>query len=262
MQKSRITNYNFYKFLIGLEKKILKNYLKNKSKIKFDTKRDFQIDPVTKIDFTTEKIIRGEIKKKFPNTSIIGEEYDNKKTKSEYTWYIDPIDGTKSLIMGLPTWSVLISLFKNNKSVLSYAYFPILRERYYANKSGCFKYQGKKKIKINCNKDVKLNEIKLAINTLHSLRNKRVQKFINKFKGFFKVTGVDSYNFCSIADGRYDVLIESGLKIVDIMPIIGIVENSGAIITDWNGNKKFSDGNVLVSTNLKIHKYFLKLIKN
>ena len=69
------------------------------------------------------------------------------------------------------------------------------------------------------------------------------------------------YNFCSIASGKYDVLIESGLKIVDIMPILGIVENAGAIITDWRGGRNFNDGKVLVTTNKKIHSYFLKYLK-
>ena len=96
---------------------------------------------------------------------------------------------------------------------------------------------------------------------MHSLRNNKVDNFIKKYKGFFKVTGVDAYNFCSIASGKYDVLIESGLKIVDIMPILGIVKNSGAIITDWNGGVNFADGNVLVSTNRKIHNNFLKMLK-
>ncbi len=254
-------NKNYYNFLIEIEKKILKNFKKHNN-LKFSNKKNFQVDPVTKIDLETEKIIRNEIKKKFPNTSIIGEEYNNEISKSDYVWFIDPIDGTKSLIMGLPTWSVLISLFKGNKNIFSYAYFPILNERFFANKKETFKYVKNKKNKIICNSKVKLKDVKLTINTLHSLKNKKVNNFIRKYKGFFKVTGVDAYNFCSIASGKYDVLIESGLKIVDIMPILGIVENSGAIITDWRGGKNFNDGNVLVSTNQKIHDFFLKILKN
>ena len=254
-------NKNYYKFLINIEKKVLKNFSKNKNQYQFNSKKNFQIDPVTKLDLKTEKIIRNEIKKNFPNTSIIGEEYDNEITKSEYVWYIDPIDGTKSLIMGLPTWAILISLFKEKKNIFSYAYFPILKERYFANQKKVFKYIENKKYKISCNSNVKYKDIKLTINTLHSLRNNKVDNFIKKYKGFFKVTGVDAYNFCSIASGKYDVLIESGLKIVDIMPILGIVKNSGAIITDWNGGVNFADGNVLVSTNRKIHNNFLKMLK-
>lgn len=255
-------NKNYYKFLINIEKKILKNFSTNKKQLQFNSKKNFQIDPVTKLDLDTERIIRNEIKKKYPNTSIIGEEYKNKISKSEYVWYIDPIDGTKSLIMGLPTWSILISLFKGKTNIFSYAYFPILKERYFANQKKVFKYEGNKQYKISCNSKVKLKDVKLTINTLHSLRNNKVNNFLKKYKGFFKVTGVDAYNFCSIASGKYDVLIESGLKIVDIMPILGIVENSRAIITDWNGGTNFTDGNVLVSTNKKVHNNFLKMLKS
>lgn len=254
-------NKNYYNFLINIEKKILKNF-KKYNNLKFSNKKNFQVDPVTKIDLETEKIIRNEIKKKYPNTSIIGEEYGSEISESDYVWFIDPIDGTKSLIMGLPTWSVLISLFKGNKNIFSYAFFPILGERFFANKKETFKYIKSKKNKITCNSKVKLKNVKLTINTLHSLKNKKVNNFIRRYKGFFKVTGVDAYNFCSIASGKYDVLIESGLKIVDIMPVLGIVENSGAIITDWKGGKNFNDGNVLVSTNQKIHNFFLRILKN
>ena len=82
-----------------------------------------------------------------------------------------------------------------------------------------------------------------------------------KFKGFFKVTGVDAYNFWSIAEGKFDVLIESGLKLVDIMPILLIVKNSGAIISDWNGGQDYSKGKVLVSSNTKVHKHYLNILK-
>ena len=64
-----------------------------------------------------------------------------------------------------------------------------------------------------------------------------------------------------MAEEKIDVIIESGLKKVDILPLIAIIENSGAIITDWNGKKDFSSGKVLVSSNIKIHKKLLKVIK-
>ena len=82
------------------------------------------------------------------------------------------------------------------------------------------------------------------------------------YKGFFKVTGVDALNFCSIAEGKYDVLIESGLKIIDIMPIVLIVKNSGGLITDWQGGNNFSKGQVLVCSNKSIQKYYLKILKD
>ena len=239
----------------------LSKLFNKKIKIQYKTKKDFQIYTVTKLDIRSEKIIRKKIFKYFPDHNIIGEECKDKLTESEYTWVIDPIDGTKSMIMGLPTWSNLIGLYKNEKCILSWANFPELNKYYIAYDNKSFVFQNKKLNRIQTNKNVNFKNAKLTINTLHSLRNRKIFKYIMKFKGFFKVTGVDAYNFCSIAEGKFDILIESGLKIVDILPILLIVQNSGAIITDWQGKNNFAKGQVLVSPNIKIHNYFLKILK-
>jgi len=235
---------------------------KRKINKKYFTKKDFQIDPVTKLDLQTEKIIRNKINNYFPEHNIIGEEFDRKLKKSKYTWFIDPIDGTKSMIMGLPTWSSLVGLYENEKCILSWAYFPKLKKYYLAHGKNSYVIENKRIKKIKTNKNISLRNSKLTINTLHSLREKSVFSYIMKFKGFFKVTGVDAYNFCSIAEGKFDVLIESGLKIVDILPIVLIVKNSGAIITDWKGRSNFKDGKVLVTPNKRIHKFYLSKLKN
>lgn len=250
---------DYVNLVLKIKLKLKKLFLKNNS-LKFKTKKDFQIDPVTKLDILAEKIIRDEIGKSFPNHNIKGEELKNKNKFSRFTWVIDPIDGTKSMILGLPTWSSLIGLYYDNKCILSFAYFPILNKVYLGHGNRCYLFHGKKKKILKCNKNCKIKEIKLSINTLHSLRSKGVLKYIMNFKGFFKVTGVDAYNFCMISEGKYDVLIESGLKIVDILPIILIVRNSGAIITDWSGGQNFNQGKVLVSPNKRIHSYFIKIL--
>ena len=239
----------------------LNNLYKKKINVNYKTKKDFQIDPVTKIDIFSEKIIRKNIKKYFPNHNIIGEEIKSKNNNSDYTWYIDPIDGTKSMIMGLPTWSNLIGLYKNDKCLISFANFPQLNKFYLAYDKNCFLFKNNKKTKISSNKNSTFTKAKLAINTLHSLRNKKIFDFIMNYKGFFKVTGVDALNFCSISEGNFDVLIETGLKLVDIMPIVLIVKNSGGYITDWQGKSNFSKGQVLVCGNKKIQKFYLKLLK-
>ncbi len=241
--------------------KELNTLYKKKINRNFRSKKDFQIDPVTKLDIKSEDIIRKKIHKYFPEHNIVGEEIKNKITDSEYTWYIDPIDGTKSMIMGLPSWSNLIGLYKKDKCLVSFANFPQLRKYYLAYDEKCFVFKDSKFTNIKTNKTVSLKKAKLTINTLHSLRKKNVFKYIMNYKGFFKVTGVDALNFCSIAEGNFDVLIETGLKIVDILPITLIVRNSGAYITDWQGNSDFSKGEVLVCSNKKIQKFYLKLLK-
>ena len=242
--------------------KELKPLYKKKLNTQYKTKKDFQIDPVTKIDLETENIIRKNIQKFFPDHSIIGEEKKDKISNSEYSWYIDPIDGTKSFIMGLPTWSNLIGLYKKDKCILSFANFPKLNKYYLAYEKKCILFKNNKFFNIKSNKNTKKSEVKLTINTLHSLRSKKVFNYLMNYKGFFKVTGVDALNFCSIAEGKYDVLIESGLKIVDIMPIVLIVKNSGSFITDWQGGNDFSKGKVLVCSNKSIQKHYIRILKN
>ena len=89
-------------------------------------------DPVTTSDKAFEKFIRSEISKKFPKHQIIGEEYGHKNTKSKFSWVIDPIDGTRSYVVGNPSWSNLISLNYNGEPVLGLANFPKMK-RYYLN---------------------------------------------------------------------------------------------------------------------------------
>ena len=96
-------------------------------------------DPVTSSDKAFEKFIRNKIKKKFPSHEIIGEEYGYKKTSSDFKWIIDPIDGTRSYVIGNPTWSNLISLNYKDYPILGLANFPKLK-KYYFNVSSKVAY--------------------------------------------------------------------------------------------------------------------------
>ena len=104
-------------------------------------------DPVTTSDKAFEKFIRSKIKKKVPNHQVIGEEFGQKKSNSDYTWIIDPIDGTRSFVIGNPTWSNLVSLNYKGSPVLGMANFPELK-KYYLNFDNKISYKfenGKKK---------------------------------------------------------------------------------------------------------------------
>ena len=96
-------------------------------------------DPVTTSDRAFEKFIRAKIKKKFPSHQVIGEEYGSTSSKSDYTWVIDPIDGTRSYVIGNPTWSNLISLNFKGTPILGLANFPVLK-KYYLNYSDKLAY--------------------------------------------------------------------------------------------------------------------------
>ena len=151
-------NKDIYNFLISLARDLNKFYkLKLNKKFKAKNKgSDSNYDPVTIADKKFEKFIRNKISKKFPQHSIIGEEFGLKNKKSDYSWVIDPIDGTRSFVIGYPSWSNLIAFCYKNKPIMGLANFPILN-KFYINQDSkkAFLFNGKKKIKLrssNCKK--------------------------------------------------------------------------------------------------------------
>ena len=134
MFKIKSLDYKTYsKFIENLAKKLNKfYYLKLNKPFKVSNKlKGKGYDPVTSADKAFEKFIRKEIKKKFPEHQVIGEEYGHKKSKSNFSWVIDPIDGTRSFVIGNPTWSNLISLNYKGNPVVGLANFPILKKFYF-----------------------------------------------------------------------------------------------------------------------------------
>ena len=124
---------NYYKFLNSLPKKINKLYfgkLIGKFKLNNKSSKKNGFDPVTNIDKALELFLRKEITKKFPKDGIVGEEFEAKKTKSGFSWILDPIDGTRSFVIGSPTWSNLISINYNNEPTLGLVNFPMLKKYY------------------------------------------------------------------------------------------------------------------------------------
>ena len=150
--------YKIYaNFLNNLAKELTKfYYLKLNKTFKITNKlKGKGYDPVTTSDKAFEKFIRLKIEKNFPNHQIIGEEFGHKKSSSEYTWVIDPIDGTRSFVIGNPTWSNLISLNFKGNPVLGLANFPVLK-KYYLNYSDKISYvvENGKKRKLSVNQKI------------------------------------------------------------------------------------------------------------
>ena len=120
-------------------------YITSKEKIKIVSKQDAYFDPVTIADINIQQKLHTLIEKQYPSHSMIGEEESIIKD-SEYEWCIDPIDGTKSFIQGVPLWGTLISLSKNNKIILGIADIPALNERYVGYENIAYKIINKKEL--------------------------------------------------------------------------------------------------------------------
>ena len=253
--------FNFLKSLPYKLNLFYKKKSKSRVKVNNKSKNKKNFDPVTNFDKSFEKYIRSLIIKKFPRDSIIGEEFKDKNSNNNYKWSIDPIDGTRAFVIGAPTWSNLISLSFNNKSKIGLANFPELG-KFYINdqrKSYLFKKNKKKILKSSNNSN--LNTVKIIGNFHGTLSYERQKKVIKKFGWTFRLAGFDALNYCLLAEGTVDAVIEANLKPYDILPLIPIIKNSGAIVTNWKNEPAENGGNIIASSNKALHKKILRLLK-
>ena len=257
-------DYKIYsKFLENLARKLTSYYHSKLNKtFKVSNKlKGKRYDPVTTSDKAFEKFIRNEIKKKFPAHQVIGEEFGHKKTKSEYTWIIDPIDGTRSYVIGNPTWSNLVSLNYKGMPAVGLANYPVLK-KFYFNSSDKVAYvveNGKKK-KIKVNKKVLFRNIKMSA-AFHGMLSLNKQKKIPKILKLMQFPCADALSYSHLAEGKVDVVIQCANKKWDIHPLIPIIKAAGGVVSTWNNNDAIKAGNIVSSANLKIQNKILKLLK-
>ena len=254
----------YYKFLNTLPKKINRLYfgkLKGKFKVNNKSKKTKGFDPVTNIDKLFELFLRSEITKKFPKDGIVGEEFKAKKTKSGFSWIIDPIDGTRSFIIGSPTWSNLISINYKNVPIFGIVNFPMLKKYYITgiNKTSYLvennKFKKLKVLKFNT-----LNSSKIAGNFFGWLSLDE-QKKISKLTRLMRYPCSDALSYCQLCEGTLDVVIQCYNKIWDIHPMIPLIKNAGGHITTWEGKDARIGGSIVASSNMKLHKKVLNLLK-
>jgi myo-inositol-1(or 4)-monophosphatase len=218
-------------------------------------------DPVTTSDKAFEKFIRSKIKDKFPDHQVIGEEFGHKKSKSDFTWVIDPIDGTRSFVIGNPTWSNLISLNYKGAPILGLANFPVLKKYYlnYSDKIAYVVHNGKRK-KISVNNKAIYKDVKVSA-AFHGKLSLDKQKKIPQILKLMQFPCSDALSYAHLAEGKVDIVIQCANKIWDIHPLIPIIKAAGGCISTWGNNDAINAGNILVSSNKSMHNKFLKLLK-
>jgi myo-inositol-1(or 4)-monophosphatase len=253
--------------LKNLPNKLNNFYNKNsKFSLKIDNKsknkRNF--DPVTNLDKAFERFIRSLIVKQFPKDAILGEEFLEKYSDNDYKWFIDPIDGTKAFMIGASTWSNLIGLTHKDKPTLGLANFPALNKFYINDQKKSYLINNKKNI-LRTSKENNLKKCKV-IGHLHEWiflkkYNKKIKKVMSSVS-YFGAATFDALNFCLLAEGKVDAVIEINLKPFDIVPLIPIVEKAGGIVTTWNNESAIQGGNILAASNKKIHSKIIKILRS
>ena len=244
-----IIKYNkFANELANEARKISLKYFKKKLVIKNKLKNGF--DPVTYVDTKIQSQLNKKILRSYPNHSILGEEESFIK-KSKFEWCIDPIDGTKSYIQGVPLWGTLISLSSNKKIILGLVDIPALDERYFGYQNVAFKISKGKKTKLRVNKTKKLSQSILNTTSPYLFKNKKDQKSFDNLRRYVKSVrlGGDCYSYCLLADGHVDIVVESDLNPWDIRALEPIINNAGGVIRTWDENDVYNGGRIIAACN-------------
>ena len=255
---------NYYKFLNSLPKKINQLYFKKfagKFKLQNKSKKSNGFDPVTNIDKSIEIFLRKEIAKRFPNDGIVGEEFKVKKSKNGFSWIIDPIDGTRSFVIGSPTWSNLISINYKNDPIFGLVNFPMLKKYYITGiNNNSYLVRNNKFTKLSVTKSNSLNTSKIAGNFFGWLSPDE-QKKISKLTKLMRFPCSDALSYCQLCEGKLDVVLQCYNKIWDIHPMIPLIKNAGGYISTWKGKNPKMGGSIVASCNIDLHKKILKMLK-
>ncbi|MDX2129711.1 MAG: histidinol-phosphatase [Chloroherpetonaceae bacterium] len=225
------------------------------------TKRD--ASPVTKADQESEKKITSLIKKKFPNDEILGEEFGSSKSKKSKTsqkrkWIIDPIDGTKSFIHGVPLFGMMIGFEIDDTPTVGVVHFPALGETYYAEKGqGAFRNLQR----LSVSKISTFSEATLLLTSPEYLTEEAKTHPFYALRDEAKLVRMwgDCYGHCLVAAGEADLMIDPKMNPWDCAALLPILTEAGGKIFDFKG-KYHSYGGSLVSANAALGKVMLSMI--
>jgi myo-inositol-1(or 4)-monophosphatase len=218
-----------------------------------DKGRDGVFDPVTEADRAAEKAMRELIEQRYPAHGICGEEFAAKTTSSQYQWSLDPIDGTRSYMCGLPNWTTLIGLVEKGEPVLGLIDAPSLNETYvgFDNEAAIIRNGERAPIRTSSCKHV--NEARFS--TTDPFLFGEAEGALQRILRAVRVTrfGHDGYGYARLAAGSIDLVIECGLKPHDYNPLIPVIRAAGGHIGDWNGSAQFADGNVIAAASRELY---------
>jgi myo-inositol-1(or 4)-monophosphatase len=216
--------------------------------------------PFTIADHKSEELIRARIEKKFPRHSIIGEEFGEKNiANATHKWYIDPIDGTKSFLHGVPLYSVLIGLEIENKAEVGVAYFPALDEMICAaTGEGCW-WNGRRA------HVSQVSQLKDAVVTTGEFKLFEPQGRADAWERLQAACGIvagwgDAYGYLLVATGRAELMLDPAMSDWDCAPFPPILREAGGFFGDWNGNESIH-AQESIATTQKLLPEVLRMIR-
>ncbi len=224
-------------------------------------------DPVTEADRAAETAMRRLIGETFPSHGVVGEEFGDHESQSEYVWVLDPIDGTKSFISGLPLWGTLIGLLHRGAPCYGLMHQPFTREKFYGDGRAAH-WTGRgpdgapttRKLMTRACADL---DRATLMTTSPKLIPEALRPRYDALEGKTRLVryGGDCYAYCMLAAGHVDLVVEAGLNAYDIVALIPIVEGAGGIVTTWDGGDPSKGGAIVAAGDKRVHEQALEALK-
>jgi len=211
-------------------------------------------DPVTAADRAAEAAMRALIKKTFPAHGILGEEFEAERPDAEYVWVLDPIDGTKSFICGLPAWGTLIALTRRGEPIYGMMHQPFTREQFTGDGSSA-SYRGPAGDRALRTRGCAGLSAAVLLTTSPLLMREDDRRAFRRVEESVQLSryGGDCYAYCMLAAGHVDLVIETGLKPYDVLPLIPIIEGAGGIVTTWDNGRPHAGGKIVAAGDKRAH---------
>ncbi|MCY4032238.1 MAG: histidinol-phosphatase [Hyphomicrobiales bacterium] len=263
-----MTNANINEFIAFAHElaeasgKAVQRYFRQAAAVESKGKRGF--DPVTQADRESEAVMREMIGARFPAHAILGEEQGVTNAEASMRWILDPIDGTRSFVMGLPLWGTLIALYDGDTPLLGIMNQPFVGERFEGSSQGSFRIREgvRTPLKTRDCRDIReavLGATDPAMFSGRAFENLAKQAKMRRFGG-------DCYLYCALAAGWADAVVEADLRYYDVLPLVPIVAGAGGIITDWSGNplscETGGEFNTVAAGNIQLHRAILEILSN
>jgi histidinol phosphatase-like enzyme (inositol monophosphatase family) len=233
-----------------------------RTRMEVDNKGSGRFDPVTAADRAAEQVLRTAIARRYPTHSIIGEEFGEQRGTSSLRWIIDPIDGTRAFMSGLPTWGTLIGLWDGDRPLCGLMSQPYIGELFLGTNEKAVWRRGEQSQILKTRGTTGLEMASLFATTPEMFDSLIEAPAFARISAQVRMTrfGADCYAYCALAAGHVDLVVEAGLGLYDIAALIPIVEGAGGVVTDWRGGRVTTGGRVLAAANPAIHALALEAL--
>lgn len=219
------------------------------------------LDPVTVADKAAEAAMRALIRREFPLHGIRGEEFPDERADAEYVWLLDPIDGTKSFISGMPAWGTLIALLHRGAPVFGLMHQPFLKE-WFSGDGIAASYRGPAGARALTARKCESLADAVLYTTSPRLMTPADRAIFGGVEEAVRLSryGGDCYAYCMLAAGHVDLVIETEIKPHDIAALVPIITGAGGVITTWEGNDCGDGGRIIAAGDRRVHEAAMAIL--